>query len=241
LARNQPLAGGIRFGTPDSPKAQRKAGSTAFAKKAGGPDTGCPPAARGRFMLPMMRQLLAALMPLAAMTSFSHSNKPRRARVTARVGATLGTACPRHLASAIHPPPPPCAPAGGGRLHLAPDSQLAVTAPISSQCLSFVFLPRRPALDRPNWLHEVKYDGYRLRLERDSDRVHTSRRTEGASATVSESLRGYLSSARDCQRSARRRLTCQNHHPRRRPQRFWNFRMSGTHVRFTDARAALFS
>jgi ATP-dependent DNA ligase len=25
--------------------------------------------------------------------------------------------------------------------------------------------------DRPNWLHEVKYDGYRLRLERDCDRV----------------------------------------------------------------------
>jgi bifunctional non-homologous end joining protein LigD len=24
---------------------------------------------------------------------------------------------------------------------------------------------------RPNWLHEVKYDGYRLRLERDGDRV----------------------------------------------------------------------
>src|SRR5215471_4310188 len=25
--------------------------------------------------------------------------------------------------------------------------------------------------DRPNWLHEVKYDGYRLRLERDGNRV----------------------------------------------------------------------
>jgi bifunctional non-homologous end joining protein LigD len=24
----------------------------------------------------------------------------------------------------------------------------------------------------PDWLHEVKYDGYRLRLERDGDRVH---------------------------------------------------------------------
>ena len=77
--------------------------------------------------------------------------------------------------------------------------------------------------DRPNWLHEVKYDGYRLRLERDSDRVHTSRRTEGASATVSESLRGYLSSARDCQRSARRRLTCQNHHPPPPPPTFLEF------------------
>jgi ATP-dependent DNA ligase len=25
--------------------------------------------------------------------------------------------------------------------------------------------------DRPNWLHEVKYDGYRLRLERDGNCV----------------------------------------------------------------------
>src|SRR6201985_3749676 len=25
--------------------------------------------------------------------------------------------------------------------------------------------------DRPEWIHEVKYDGYRLRLERDGDRV----------------------------------------------------------------------
>jgi bifunctional non-homologous end joining protein LigD len=25
--------------------------------------------------------------------------------------------------------------------------------------------------DRPDWLHEIKYDGYRLRLERDGDRV----------------------------------------------------------------------
>jgi bifunctional non-homologous end joining protein LigD len=25
--------------------------------------------------------------------------------------------------------------------------------------------------DTPDWLHEVKYDGYRLRLERDADRV----------------------------------------------------------------------
>jgi bifunctional non-homologous end joining protein LigD len=25
--------------------------------------------------------------------------------------------------------------------------------------------------DGPDWLHEVKYDGYRLRLERDGDRV----------------------------------------------------------------------
>jgi ATP-dependent DNA ligase len=25
--------------------------------------------------------------------------------------------------------------------------------------------------DRPNWLREIKYDGYRVRLERDGDRV----------------------------------------------------------------------
>jgi len=25
--------------------------------------------------------------------------------------------------------------------------------------------------DRDDWIHEVKYDGYRLRLERDGDRV----------------------------------------------------------------------
>jgi ATP-dependent DNA ligase len=25
--------------------------------------------------------------------------------------------------------------------------------------------------DRPEWIHEVKYDGYRLRVERDGDRV----------------------------------------------------------------------
>jgi hypothetical protein len=49
-------------------------------------------------------------MPIAAMTFFSHSNRPRHARVTARVGATLGTACPRHLASAIHLTPPPNVP-----------------------------------------------------------------------------------------------------------------------------------
>jgi bifunctional non-homologous end joining protein LigD len=39
---------------------------------------------------------------------------------------------------------------------------------------SFEFcLPTRATSvpDRPNWLHEVKYDGYRLRLERDGDRV----------------------------------------------------------------------
>ncbi len=28
----------------------------------------------------------------------------------------------------------------------------------------------------PDWLHEVKYDGYRLRLERDGDRVRLTTR-----------------------------------------------------------------
>src|SRR5262245_20339517 len=34
-------------------------------------------------------------------------------------------------------------------------------------------LPTRGAKvpDRPEWIHEVKYDGYRLRVERDGDRV----------------------------------------------------------------------
>ena len=28
--------------------------------------------------------------------------------------------------------------------------------------------------DSPDWLHEVKYDGYRLRAERDGDRIRQS-------------------------------------------------------------------
>jgi ATP-dependent DNA ligase len=38
--------------------------------------------------------------------------------------------------------------------------------------------------DGPDWLHEVKYDGYRLLLERDGDRVRLITRavTIGASA-----------------------------------------------------------
>lgn len=32
-------------------------------------------------------------------------------------------------------------------------------------------LPTTSVPDTPDWLHEVKYDGYRLRLERDGDRV----------------------------------------------------------------------
>jgi ATP-dependent DNA ligase len=38
--------------------------------------------------------------------------------------------------------------------------------------LSFACQPRRPASQTaPNWLHEVKYDGYRIRLEQDDKRV----------------------------------------------------------------------
>jgi bifunctional non-homologous end joining protein LigD len=40
--------------------------------------------------------------------------------------------------------------------------------------MSFEFcIPTRSTTvpDRPDWLHEIKYDGYRLRLERDGDRV----------------------------------------------------------------------
>jgi ATP-dependent DNA ligase len=29
----------------------------------------------------------------------------------------------------------------------------------------------RPCPTGPDWLHDVKYDGYRLRLKRDGDRV----------------------------------------------------------------------
>ena len=40
--------------------------------------------------------------------------------------------------------------------------------------MSFDFcIPTRSTIvpDGPDWLHEVKYDGYRLRVERDGDRV----------------------------------------------------------------------
>jgi bifunctional non-homologous end joining protein LigD len=49
------------------------------------------------------------------------------------------------------------------------------TAPIAyfSQMFFDFCLPTRATTvpDSPDWLHEVKYDGYRLRLERDGDRV----------------------------------------------------------------------
>ncbi|HEX3494611.1 MAG TPA: RNA ligase family protein [Methylocella sp.] len=38
--------------------------------------------------------------------------------------------------------------------------------------MSFAYPPARPLFPRrPEWFHEVKYDGYRLRLERDGKRV----------------------------------------------------------------------
>jgi ATP-dependent DNA ligase len=41
------------------------------------------------------------------------------------------------------------------------------------KCLSSVCIPTRSTIvpSSPDWLHEIKYDGYRLRLERDGDRV----------------------------------------------------------------------
>jgi bifunctional non-homologous end joining protein LigD len=41
-------------------------------------------------------------------------------------------------------------------------------APISGACLSTRGIE---APSSPDWLHEIKYDGYRLRVERDGDRV----------------------------------------------------------------------
>lgn len=46
--------------------------------------------------------------------------------------------------------------------------------PLTMRSSSFEFcLPTKATSvpDGPGWLHEVKYDGYRLRLERDGDRV----------------------------------------------------------------------
>ena len=78
-------------------------------KRLAAPTQVAPPAARGRFVRPGLGERIRAL------TFFSQSNRPRRATVNTRVGLTLGTACPRHLASAIHPPPPPSgSPAGRG-------------------------------------------------------------------------------------------------------------------------------
>jgi bifunctional non-homologous end joining protein LigD len=45
--------------------------------------------------------------------------------------------------------------------------------------------------DGPEWLHEVKYDGYRLRLERDGERVRlvTKAAPTGPAATLRSSRR----------------------------------------------------
>ena len=61
------------------------------------------------------------------------------------------------------------------------DAQISVRMPIlravpavSTMPRTFDFcLPTKATTvpDTPDWLHEVKYDGYRLRLERDGDRV----------------------------------------------------------------------
>jgi ATP-dependent DNA ligase len=40
----------------------------------------------------------------------------------------------------------------------------------------------------PDWLHEIKYDGYRLRLERDGDRVRLI--TKGGYTTGPTATRG---------------------------------------------------
>jgi ATP-dependent DNA ligase len=44
-------------------------------------------------------------------------------------------------------------------------------------------LPTRATIvpDGPDWLHEIKYDGYRLRVERDGDRVRLITRVDGIS------------------------------------------------------------
>jgi hypothetical protein len=47
-------------------------------------------------------------------------------------------------------------------------------------------MPSRPA---PDWLHEIKYDGYRLRLERDGDHVLPEAATTGPIATRGSSRR----------------------------------------------------
>jgi ATP-dependent DNA ligase len=44
--------------------------------------------------------------------------------------------------------------------------------------------------DRPNWLREVKYDGYRMMVIRDGDRVRLISR--GPAATTPSAFRGLL-------------------------------------------------
>lgn len=56
-----------------------------------------------------------------------------------------------------------------------PGSQKPVPMPTLARCsspLTSASSPSPPAPPAgPDWLHEIKYDGYRLRLERDGDRV----------------------------------------------------------------------
>jgi ATP-dependent DNA ligase len=59
----------------------------------------------------------------------------------------------------------------GSKLELA---KLARNTYFQPMFKSFEFcLPTRSTIvpDGPDWLHEIKYDGYRLRVERDGDRV----------------------------------------------------------------------
>ena len=45
----------------------------------------------------------------------------------------------------------------------------------------------------PDWIHEVKYDGYRMRLERDGERVRLfiRKRTDASHAGMSKSTAQY--------------------------------------------------
>lgn len=53
----------------------------------------------------------------------------------------------------------------------APSRIQAANAYFSRMLLFEFCLPGITVPDGPDWLHEVKYDGYRLRLERDGDRA----------------------------------------------------------------------
>jgi hypothetical protein len=96
-----------------------------------------------------------------------------RYRVAAQGRSDTGY-CSSLLASAIHLPPPPNAaspcPAG---VCLTLDSQFRTNAYLRCMLKAFEFcIPiagtKVPA--GPEWLHEIKY-GFRLRVERDGDRV----------------------------------------------------------------------
>jgi hypothetical protein len=65
------------------------------------------------------------------------------------------------------------------------DSQISVRMPIlravlavSTRTFDFCLPTKATTVPHtPDWLHEVKYDGYRLRLERDGDRVRSKPHT----------------------------------------------------------------